>query len=76
MDVGNPGEAGLEALPDLRFALEPAAPGIRAARHLEHAVLGEELHDRVNVVSIEGGEDAFERLNVGRFVGHLTPFGR
>src|SRR5690606_36196399 len=44
-----------------RLALESGAPGVRSSRHLQHAVVGEEAEDVVEVMGIEGLAEGFQR---------------
>ena len=63
MDVGDPVEARLDPLANLLLALEPPASRPRP-RHLHDAVLGEEGHDRVDVVGVERVQERFEHRDV------------
>jgi hypothetical protein len=56
--VGDPGEARAEAVADRLAAGEPRAVRVRAAGRLEHAVVGEEAHDPVEIVAVERVEQA------------------
>src|ERR1700754_2521764 len=48
VDVRDAGEAAGETLTHALPPFEPAAPRLRPARHLEHALVGEEAHHRVD----------------------------
>src|SRR5262249_56207989 len=61
VDVGQSFEARGEALAHSGLARVSLAPRLGTARHLERAVLGEELHDGVEIMSVEGGGDRLER---------------
>src|SRR5579863_5112230 len=61
--VRDPLETGGEAAPDCLLPDEPRAPRLGAAREVERAVVDEVLHDRVEVVAVEGVEDRAERLD-------------
>ena len=74
VDVGDPGEACLDALPRLLLPDEPSSPWIRSPRRLKDAVLGKEFHDALHIVAIEGLKKALERSHVGRFISHLGCF--
>src|SRR5215470_15195953 len=63
--VGQSLETRGEAFAHGRLARVALAPGLGSARHLQRAVLGEELHDRVEIMSIEGGGDGLERVDRG-----------
>ncbi len=63
MHVGDAAEAGRQTLPDLGLSLEPATPGLGATRRLEDGVIGEVLHDRVEVVPVERVGDRLERVD-------------
>lgn len=62
-----PGQGPAHVLP----ALEPRAPGLAAPGHLQHAVLGEEAHDAVEVVRVEG---VAQPLQAPGNVRHVSPF--
>jgi hypothetical protein len=66
-DVGDPVEPRPEPGADLLLADQPLPAGRRPARGVEHAVLGEEGHDRVEVVGVERVEQGVERR--GRRLG-------
>jgi hypothetical protein len=59
MDIGDAFEAGGEPLAHFFPADETPAPRIRPARRLEHAVLGEVGHDRIEIMAVEGFEHSF-----------------
>src|SRR4051795_10477927 len=69
VDVGDALEARGQPSAHLALADEPPAPRVGAARGLEHAVLGEVGHDRVEVVTVEGlqhlGQDVQPALGHG-----------
>jgi hypothetical protein len=70
MDVGDPGEAAGQPRPHLRAPRVATAPGVRAARGFEHAVLREEVHDGIEVVAIERVEELLEQIDRHRRRGH------
>src|SRR5262245_57958676 len=53
VDVGETLEARGERLSHGGFANEARAPGLRPARHVERAVIGEEFHDRIEIMCVE-----------------------
>ena len=60
VNVGNAGEARGEAFAYGALAHVARTPGLGAARHEELAVVGEETHDRVQVVRIERRQESLE----------------
>ena len=64
-DIGDSCETGLDALPHLLLALEATPPRVRASWRLKDAILGEELHDGVHVVAVEGFQEALEDHDIG-----------
>jgi hypothetical protein len=56
MDVGDAFEARGQPAAHLVLADEAAAESVRTARRLEHAVVREGGHDRVDVVVVERGQ--------------------
>ena len=74
VDVGDAGEPRGETLAHLLTSLEPPTPRLGPARQLENAVVGEEAHDRVEVVRVEGVEHLLERR--GRHVVRLRRHSR
>ena len=82
VDIGDPGEAGCQALADGRLAVESSPEWIGAARGLEDGVIGEEGHDCVQVVAVERVGDRLERFDGGEPMASgagsikVTPEGR
>ena len=74
--VRDPTEARRHALTHLRTADEACPPRLRAARRLEDAVVGEERHDRVEVVTIERGGHLLEDGESRPLVGHASALRR
>ena len=71
MDVREPREARRQGVPDGRSPGEPCAPRVWSPRHVERAVVGEERHDRVEIVGVEGVEDRLQSSHGQRLrVGH------
>src|ERR671925_1178734 len=68
-DVRNALEARGKPAPDLVLPDEPAAPAVRSPRGLEDTILAEVLHDRVEVVSVEGAEHLLKDFDPA-IVGH------
>src|SRR5919109_5395083 len=68
-DVRNALEARGKPAPDLVLPDEPAAPAARSPRGLEDTILAEVLHDRVEVVSVEGAEHLLKDFDPA-IVGH------
>jgi hypothetical protein len=60
LDVRDAVEPRLEALPDLLLADQSVPARRRPARRVEHAVVGEERHDRVDVVGVERVEQCLQ----------------
>ena len=71
MYVGQTGETCRQAVANCRLADVAAAPGLGAARHLEHHVVGQEGHDAVEVVGVERVDQCLQRGKACRHVGLL-----
>jgi hypothetical protein len=61
VDIGQALEAAGEGFAHGLLALRARPPGIRTAGHLEHAVIGKAGHDRIEIVRVERGAQAFEQ---------------
>jgi hypothetical protein len=61
VDVRDPVEPRLESLPDLLLADESVAARSRPARRIEDTIVGEQGHDRVDVVGVERVQQRFEQ---------------
>jgi hypothetical protein len=61
MDIRQSFETCRQRCPHVRLALEARAPGLVAARHLQHAVVGEKRHDAVEIMRVEGVANLFQR---------------
>ena len=71
--VGESREPVGDAFTDRVPADKSPPAGFRAARHIEDAIVREESHDGVHVVSIERGEELAHRCNpTGLLVRHLS----
>ena len=68
MDVRETLEAGRKSLAHGCFAFETFAPRLWATRHIERAIICKELHDRVEIVGVEGIKDGSQ--GVQRRCGH------
>ena len=64
VNIWNPGKAGSESLAHGRLSEVAGPPGLGASWHEEFTVLREEIHDGVEVVRIEGGEERLQ--DIGR----------
>jgi hypothetical protein len=74
VNVRNSFEPPGQRCADLIFADEPLPPRLRASRKIEGAVLGEEFHNRIEVVSIECVKNSPQRLGGDGFIyRHTTP---
>src|SRR4029078_9925243 len=60
VNIRETSESRRERLPHLRFAYEARAPRLRSARHIERAIVGEELHDRVEIMIVARVEGALQ----------------
>ena len=70
VDVGNAVEPRLDPLPDLLPAHQPPTSRSGPAWHVHDAILGEEGHDRVDVVGVERVEEGLKHRGVGLRAGH------
>ncbi len=60
VDIGEAPEAAGEGRAHGGLAVGARPPGVRTARHLEHAVIGKVGHDGIEIVRVEGVAQGFE----------------
>jgi hypothetical protein len=70
MDIGEPLEASGQGRAHILLPLTSRTPGVASPGHLQHAVIGEEAHDAIEIVRVEG---VTKPLQILADVRHRSP---